>query len=248
MSLNAYPLFLGLLTAIGSLIGGCLVLIPRRQEGWALKSFMALGAGFMLAAVFLELIPESFSHTPHAPEYILLGYLLVHFCEHSLLPHFHYGEETHPDELGHHHNVGYTVLLGLLLHSFFDGVSIGSAYVVKPSLGFLIFGAVILHKIPEGFTIGSVMKTTGHKPAGVIASSLAIGLASLMGVASTLFWFQGHLGICLGISAGVTLYVASSELIPLVNQERGVRWSFVVFAGVALFWLTEQVLFLSGLD
>jgi ZIP family zinc transporter/zinc and cadmium transporter len=80
-----------------------------------------------------------------------------------------------------------------------------------------------------------------------IGSSAAVGLATLLGVVSTLLWFRLHLGLCLSLSAGVTLYVAASELIPILNQERGVRWAIVVFGGVAFFWVSEHLLSLAGL-
>jgi ZIP family zinc transporter/zinc and cadmium transporter len=38
----------------------------------------------------------------------------------------------------------------------------------------------------------------------------------------------------LPISAGVTIYVAASDLIPEVNREQGVAMPLLVFAGVAL--------------
>ena len=45
------------------------------------------------------------------------------------------------------------------------------------------------------------------------------------------------------LSAGVTLYVAASDLIPEVNtREGGVKSSVMVFAGVALLYLTELVM------
>jgi zinc transporter ZupT len=46
----------------------------------------------------------------------------------------------------------------------------------------------------------------------------------------------------LPFSAGVTLYVAASDLIPEVNREGGARISLLVFAGVALFYLTHLLL------
>lgn len=242
-----YPLLFGLLSAVGNLVGGLLVAYRSRLDHLYLNTFMALGAGFMLAAAFLEMIPQSLKLSESAPLFLLLGYLLVHFFEHSIVPHFHYGEETHPEELGTH-GVEYTVLFGLLIHTFFDGVSIGSAFLVKPSLGVLVFVAVILHKIPEGFTIGSVMQSKGQSPKMAIAGSLAIGAATLLGVVATLVWLKLAVGLCLAISAGVAIYVAASELIPIVNQERGVRWALVVFAGVAFFWLSEQALHLAGIE
>jgi len=50
---------------------------------------------------------------------------------------------------------------GLSVHSLFDGVAIGSGFVVSSWLGWLIFLAIFLHKAPEGFTMASVMLAAG---------------------------------------------------------------------------------------
>ena len=71
---------------------------------------------------------------------MLLGYLLIHFFEHTVTPHFHFGEETHHDEFIHSHK-GYSVLLGLIIHTFFDGIAITSGFLVSNWLGWLIFFA-----------------------------------------------------------------------------------------------------------
>ncbi len=245
MNSHLYPILFGLLSALGNVLGGMLLLVRGKAEHFYLNVLMAVGAGFMLAAAFLEMIPEAMKLAELAPEFILLGYLLVHFFSHSIVPHFHFGEETHPHEIGSH-SVGYTVLFGLLVHAFFDGVSIGSSFLVKPSLGMLVFLAVILHKIPEGFTIGSVMMSTGQSLRVAVGSAIAIGVATMAGVVGTLVWMRMELGLCLAVSSGVTLYVASSELIPIVNQERSPRWALVVFGGIAFFWVTEHLLHAAG--
>jgi hypothetical protein len=53
----------------------------------------------MLAAAFLEMIPESLELLHSSPAFILGGYLLVHLFEHGFAPHFHFGEEVHTEEL-----------------------------------------------------------------------------------------------------------------------------------------------------
>ena len=63
------------------------------------STFLAFGAGFMLAAAFLEMVPRSIELLPNSPGLILTGYLLVHLFEHSFAPHFHFGEEIHKEEL-----------------------------------------------------------------------------------------------------------------------------------------------------
>jgi zinc transporter ZupT len=46
-------------------------------------------------------------------------------------------------------------MAGLSLHALFDGVAIGSGFLVSGWLGWLIFLAIFLHKAPEGFTMAS---------------------------------------------------------------------------------------------
>ena len=59
------------------------------------KYFLALGAGFMLAAAILEILPESVALAGNRAYFlVLVGYFIVHFFEHNLAPHFHFGEET----------------------------------------------------------------------------------------------------------------------------------------------------------
>jgi zinc and cadmium transporter len=45
----------------------------------------------------------------------------------------------------------------------------------------------------------------------------------------------------LPVAAGVTIYVAASDLIPEVNQEPGVGMAAVVFVGVALLFFLDHL-------
>ena len=124
--------------------------MQRTWERRYLRYFVALGAGFMLATALVEMVPESLALAGRKGALlILVGYLLVHLFEHTITPHFHYGEETHADEFVHSHK-RMSVLLGLMIHTFFDGIAITSGFLISSWLGWVIFLAVFLHKIPEG--------------------------------------------------------------------------------------------------
>ncbi len=45
----------------------------------------------------------------------------------------------------------------------------------------------------------------------------------------------------LPLSAGVTIYVAASDLIPEVNKEPGVKMALVVFVGVAALFVLDRL-------
>ncbi|QNI35313.1 ZIP family metal transporter [Edaphobacter albus] len=230
-------LTLGAVAGLADYLGGVL-LVRRSPSARALRYFVALGAGFMLAAAVLEMIPEGVGINPHwAPLLILVGYCGVHLLEHTLVPHFHFGEETH-----HHEFVSaktsYSVLLGLATHTFFDGIAIGSGFVLSHWLGWVIFIAVFLHKLPEGFTVASVMLASGRGSRAALNSAMILGATTLAGVLVINLrpeWVRAGLPL----SAGVTIYVAATDLVPEVNREPGIRMALVFFAGVATFFLLK---------
>jgi ZIP family zinc transporter/zinc and cadmium transporter len=231
-------LLLGLTAAAANVFGGAII-VQKNWERRYLRYFVALGAGFMLATSLVEMVPASIQlRGPRAGFLVLLGYLTIHFFEHTLSPHFHFGEETHHDEFIHAHK-GYSVLLGLLIHTFFDGIAIASGFIVSNWLGWIIFIAVFLHKVPEGFTISSVMLASGRSRGFAWGTSVLLGAATIAGV-MTMALFRHQVSFGLPLSAGVTIYVAASDLIPEVNQETGVRMALLVFVGAAFMFVLDR--------
>jgi len=228
------------LTAAGANVFGGAIIVQRNWERRYLRYFVALGAGFMLATALVEVVPTSLElGGRYAAFLVLLGYLIIHFFEHTVTPHFHFGEETHHDAFVHAHRT-YSILLGLMIHTFFDGIAITSGFIVSNWLGWIIFLAVFLHKIPEGFTIASVMLAGGQSRKTAWAASALLGLATLAGVL-TMALLRHEVGFGLPLAAGVTIYVAASDLMPEVNREPGVKMALVVFLGVGLLFLLDRV-------
>src|SRR5436305_2202009 len=202
MTPTLISILLGLTAAAANGFGGAVIV----QKNWSrnyLRYFIALGSGFMLATTLLEMLPESLQIAGNkGPIMILAGYFLVHLFEHTLTTHFHFGEETHAEEFVSSHK-GYSVMLALIIHTFFDGIAIASGFVVSAWLGWIIFLAVFLHKIPEGFTVASVMLASGRSRAAAWWSSVLLGAATLAGVLAVAA-FRTTVGIGLPLSAGVT--------------------------------------------
>lgn len=232
-------LVLGLTAAGANIVGGATV-AHNHWEQRSLKYFMALGAGFMLATSVTAMVPASIAlNGENAAFLVLVGYLLIHLFEHAVTPHFHFGEETHADEFTHRHR-DTSVLLGLLIHTFFDGIAIASGFLVSNYLGWVIFFAVFLHKLPEGFTIASVMLASGKSRGRAWGASALLGAATFAGVLA-MNVTQHAVKFGLPISAGVTIYVAASDIVPEVNREPGVRMPLLVFVGVAMLFLLDHI-------
>ena len=239
-------LLYGALAAAANIAGGLWITSRERMPQWALQLLIALGAGFMLAAVFLEVLPHSlemWDRGSRAPWVLfLVGYFLIQLFEHTLAPHFHFGEETHHEEMLEP-RAAYTAVGALAMHTFFDGISIASGFVIDAQLGMVIFIAILLHKLPEGFTVASIMLAAGRGARSAWRATVFIAAATLLG-AATVAVFRDLAPYTLPLSAGVTLYVAASDLIPEVNHKGGYRTALVVFVGVALYYAME--LLLSG--
>jgi zinc and cadmium transporter len=235
-------ILLGLTAAAANVFGGAII-VQRHWERRYLRYFVALGAGFMLATALVEMVPQSIAILGKpAALLVLLGYLIIHFFEHTVTPHFHFGEETHRDEFVHSHR-SYSVLIGLIIHTFFDGIAIASGFLVSERLGWLIFLAIFLHKIPEGFTVSSVMLASGRSRGKAWGASMILGGSTLAGVL-VMALFRHHVGAGLPLAAGVTIYVAATDLVPEVNKEPAMKMALLVFVGAGIFFLLDHLLHL----
>jgi zinc and cadmium transporter len=232
-------MLLGFTAAAANVFGGAII-VQRHWDRSYLRYFVAVGAGFMLATSIVEMVPASLELRGKTAAFlVLLGYLIIHFFEHTVTPHFHFGEETHADEFVQAHK-SYSVLVGLMIHTFFDGIAIASGFIISNWLGWIIFLAVFLHKIPEGFTVASVMLASGRSRSTAWGASMLLGAATVAGVL-TMAVFRHQVSDGLPLAAGVTIYVAASDLVPEVNKEPGVRMALLVFLGVGVLFVLDRV-------
>jgi zinc transporter ZupT len=244
--MSGWGLALAVVAAVADVVGAYLLVGAAERWGRTLLQYcLAVGAGFMLAAAFVRMLPESAESHPHAFFVVLVGYFGIHLFEHTVAPHFHFGEEVHTDALLRP-SVGYLAVLGLGVHTFFDGVAIASGFVVSASLGLLLFVAVLLHKLPEGFTVASVMLAAGRSRIAALAAGAILGGLTVLGALATALFVE-HVGYALALSAGVTLYVAASDLIPEVNRAESPGLAWAVFAGLVLFALADLAVSQIGL-
>jgi ZIP family zinc transporter/zinc and cadmium transporter len=223
--------------ALGNVLGAVAVVRHLRRGLRFIDACLAFGAGFMLAVTMLGVMPEVLRDSSDAALYVLAGYVAVHLAQHVFTPHFHFGEETHRVSAA----TGNSALLGLILHTFFDGVAIASGFLVSSRLGVLLFLAVLLHKLPEGVTIASVMVAGGGSRASAIGAAAVLGGATLLGVLLT-EQIQPLARHGLALSAGVTLYVAASNLVPEFQAKRGWLSALAFLGGAMGFFLTELLL------
>jgi zinc transporter ZupT len=235
----------GLVASAAEILGGSLIIMRKEWPRKVQEYLIALSAGFILALVLFELIPESLALLGKiASLYMIIGFGLLHFFEHTVVGHLHFGEETHSDVMVSK-VASVSAFAGLFIHAFFDGLSISAGLEFNFSIGLLIFIAILLHKIPEGLTIASIM-IAAHQPARkAFMASIAIGVATMLGI---LFVFllvsieAKAVGIAFALSAGAALYVGASDLIPEINRSENRITPVIVFGGMLLFYISKALL------
>ncbi|EWC47005.1 hypothetical protein DRE_03767 [Drechslerella stenobrocha 248] len=119
----------------------------------------------------------------------------------------------------------FSTTLGLLIHAMADGIALGaSANASKPSLGLIVFFAIMLHKAPAAFGLVTILLKQGLSKRQARAHLVAFSVAAPVGAFGT--WFSIALigggnnaaphnqhtewwtGVLLLFSAGTFLFVA----------------------------------------
>ena len=249
MELNLLGLIFAFVAACSNCAGGLIATGRRTLSPELLRNYMAFGAGFILTAAIMEMVPESLRAMPnHAPMLILGGYLLVLFCENALVSHMHIEDALHREQMVRTF-VGAAALIGMTIHATLDGAMISSGFSVGgKGLGILLFMIAVVHKVPEGLTISSIQLASGHTRANALGSAVLLGAATLIGAVIVFASGKALANMALPVATGAIIYVAASDLIPVLGERKSVTTVGVIVLGGGVFILTHMLLHLAGVD
>ena len=216
--------------------GGAIPLFFRWRS-LVIHLFISFGAGILLGAAFLHMIPDS-------AEYIgsrlglpaLLGFLTLYVLEKFVM--------THPCPADHceYHHVGMAAFFGLSFHSLITGMSLGAGILV-PRLGLVVFLAVLLHKLPASLSLSSILVKERYRTRSIIWIILIFSLMIPLGALGT-YLFAAHttsttIGYMVAFSSGTFLHVAADDLLPEVHSHfKHRKESLTTFLfGILIMWL-----------
>jgi zinc transporter ZupT len=227
------------------LLGSCIT--PKVQS-----YLLALAAGIILALALGDLLPESVEAAGgKAVACFASGFALMALLEDLFkgYPHRHGGAEEKAQEMG----VGGAVALapfiaGFALHNLAEGFVVaagaGASAVAAGGIGV----GVMLHKIPEGGSLGAILAGSKAARAKVVAVAVFLGLVVPAAAALTLaFSSPGEeaIGLMSGAAGGVLCCLGAVHLLP-ETRERGGRGAVVVFAVSLLGTIMLLLTVLSG--
>lgn len=216
---SAFAIFLTIV------ISGSLTLVWRWKSRH-LDVFAAFGAGVLLAAAFVHMIPEAVHKIgEHAGIWCLGGFLLIYFLEDLVMTH-PCGEEHCPN-----HKIGWSALGGLSVHSVISGLALGWGLRGSEEglLNVAMLLAIAIHKVPETLALMALLLSAAWSKAASTLALFAFALMAPVGIFLASYNFisglsHDYLGAALGLSAGTFLFIASSDLLPALHRKDSHRW------------------------
>ncbi len=217
-------------------LGGLIPLIYRNNHR-VLHWFISLGAGVLLGAAFLHMIPEAAEMIGRQMGiFVLAGFLMLFMLEKFIMTH------PCPSEHCEYHQVGLSAFIGLSLHSLVTGIALGTGVMV-PQLGLVVFLAIILHKLPASLSLTSLFLKENYSTGKLFLYLTAFSLMVPLGALITFLFLQNTtvkaIGGLTAFSAGTFLHVAADDLLPEVHQHSHDKYSrLIAFAvGLITMWL-----------
>jgi zinc transporter ZupT len=212
------------------------IYILRRFADWGQRNttyFMCFAAGVLVAASFLHMIPKSFAMNPHAPIWLLAGFLGLHLFNRFLTA---FVCEKDPDRKDY--VIGVVPMVGIGFHSFVDGFIYSIAFTVSIFTGYLATIGMVLHELPEGIITYLFLVRGGFSDRSALllafpAAAVTTPLGMLVSYPLISAIDPLTLGALLALSAGALVYVGAIHLLPRAEQERK-RFSLVALTGGVL--------------
>lgn len=186
---------------------------------------VALAVGALLGDTFIHILPEIFTGGEDAlmSGLIIAGILLFFVLERFLHWHHHGHDETEP-HLESPKALGQLVLISDGVHNFLDGIVIATSFLVSMEVGIATTLAVMLHEIPQEIGDFGVLIHAGYKKAQALWFNFLSAMVSILGVVFVFIarqYVEGISEYALPLTAGMFLYIATSDLVPELRKNKG---------------------------
>lgn len=229
-----------------SLIGGLYLIYGKKGVGKLQKVAVPFAAGALLAAAFLDLLPEAgeMDEPKTVALWVLGGFVAFFILERSLSWFHHHHDEPHAER----RQTTALIVVGDTMHNFIDGLAIGAAFVVSPVTGIITTLAIAAHEIPQEIGDFGLMLAKGMAKRKVLLVNIVSALVTVLG-AAIVYWLGDALKInqaaLLALTAGFFIYIAASDIIPTIHAEPRRRvanlQTLVLLFGIVFVGVTSSI-------
>lgn len=233
-----------------TILGGLLPIIYTRWTDNKMNYLLTFSGAYLLSVALLHLIPESAA----ALGFEMGGYLLAGFFLQQFLQKFTHGVEhghTHVGH-GHHHIPAISLIVGMAVHAFAEGIPLGAEYHDGSTVPALYI-AIALHKLPEAMLIASLLIYNKNSKLKVFA---LLALFAALSPASSLLThyfgagfehFRNVLPYLIAIVTGSFLHIGTTIFYESGNKIHDISWKkwsvtimAIVLALLSTMWGHEE--------
>jgi ZIP family zinc transporter len=212
-------LFIAAIVSLGSLIGSFLG-VYKRCSPKVVYNFLGFAAGIMLAISFFNLIPQSLTVSNFGTVILgaVFGAVIIYFVK-KIIPHIHASRHLHESSLQKIENTATLIIIGIFIHNIPEGLAIGVSSLENFHLSLTIALAIAIHDIPESLcTSLPYYSATGRRLKSFLVSASTV-IPTLFGIFVAYFFLgevsPGLIGFIMAATAGVMVFIAADELIPV---------------------------------
>ena len=210
-----------------SLIGSVVFWISLSQLKRCMPVLIAVAVGVLLGDAFLHLIPDAMDMAPTSGSsvapWVLIGILSFVFLERYLQWRHDHAPTTIEGKNEKIEPFANMNLVGDGAHNFIDGILIASSFIADPTLGLATTIAIILHEIPQEISDIAILIQGGYSQRKAVLLNCLCATACIPGALITVYFSQImelNLSAMLAFTAGGFIYIATSDLVPLLRSDQ----------------------------
>jgi len=213
----------GLLVSLVSFSGLFVIWLPQQRLHAVVPNLVALAVGVLLGDAFIHLIPDAVARQGSVSDVcltVLVGIFVFFILEKLVRWRHDHNVDTQPSS-SEILPLAKMNLIGDAIHNFVDGILIAGSFLVDPALGFTTTIAIVAHEIPQELGDVGALLRGGFRPRQAILFNFYCSLTVILGVVFTLLLSQiaqASLILLLPIAAGGFIYIAASDLIPVLHE------------------------------
>jgi len=220
-----------LVLIIAVIIGALSVLIIKPKKT-IIQILLTFSGAYLLSITILHLLPEVYeNHSNKIGFYILFGILIQ-----SILENLTKGlEHGHVHQHNHLQKVPWLLLIGLNLHSFFEGIPLGH------DDEHTLLWAIVIHKIPIAIVLTSFLIQSKLKKTIVIAIIVLFASMSPLGFlfCKEIPFFTANLTEITAIIIGIFLHISTIILFETSeNHSYNFKKLIAIILGFVIAWLS----------
>lgn len=242
-----YAIISGAIISLVSFAGLVLLFLKKGLQQKLLLSLVGLSAGILTGAAFFHILPEVIGRLDAIRLFVYVSFGIITFFVLERFLFWHHCHDEHGDcEV---HSFTYMSLVGGGFHVLIDGIVIGTAFSVNTQLGFVTLFVIVSHQFPQELGDFATLVHGGFSKGKAFFYNFLSSLTGIIGAIIGVL-FAAKIGsftnVLLPFAAGGFLYIAMSDLIPQLHNERNISksiFNILLFVAGLSFMLLIKIFF-----